>query len=206
MIELFENSNDVERLRTRNRIMFESEELAEWLWQRISKFYEHQNITDKNGDEWEVYGLNNRFRMVRYDENDEFAAHEDGWYTKDFDDRSFSTAMIYLNTVPIECGGATTFLDHSIRLQPSEGLGFIFVVDGIFHRGEPIVSGKKYILRTDVMYKATKLRNPELKKDIYDLYTELDNVSDDMLNDPGVQKKWAKYFEMINDYKIHEYV
>jgi 2OG-Fe(II) oxygenase superfamily len=201
LIESFENADSIERLRTRNRIMFESEKLAEWLWDRIENFYEHNQITDEYGDTWEAYGLNDRFRMVRYDPNDEFSIHEDGWYTKDYNNRSFATAMVYLNDVPEEKGGSTTFTDHSIKLQPAQGLGFVFLVDGIIHKGDPLTSGVKYILRTDVMYEATHLKNPDLKKEIHELYQELDDIPENELNTPESLKRWTIYFDLLKQYE-----
>ena len=65
--------------------------------------------------------------------------------------------MIYLND-GFE-GGATSFaeLDDRMRdedrltVNPRQGMALIFA-HPLLHKGEPVVSGRKYVLRTDVMY------------------------------------------------------
>ncbi len=55
--------------------------------------------------------------------------------------------MIYLND---DFEGGTTAFD-SFEVAPKTGDGLIFFQE-LEHAGLPIVSGRKYVLRTDIMY------------------------------------------------------
>jgi len=184
--------------------MFNSPELASWLWKRLEPIYDYPRITDEYGDIWQSYGLNSMFRFVRYDENDEFFPHEDGFYQEDFDKRSFATAIVYLNDVDEERGGSTEFLHHSIKLFPKEGLGFVFLVDGIFHKGSTLKTGVKYILRSDVMYRAKSLKNPVLKKKIFKVFKEADDLEGVDGKETECNDLWTKCFELQEEYRQHK--
>lgn len=69
--------------------------------------------------------------------------------------------MIYLN-VGYE-GGQTIFSDytyangeavvHEIKVEPTVGMGLFFIHERK-HEGAAVTAGRKYLLRTDVLYEA----------------------------------------------------
>jgi hypothetical protein len=71
------------------------------------------------------------------------------------DEQSFMMLNIYLATVPSSAGGTTRFLSASqeviTKIQPELGQALMFR-DDVWHDGEELSEGVKYLLRTDVMY------------------------------------------------------
>lgn len=81
--------------------------------------------------------------------------------------KSFLTLNIYLNTVEENAKGRTQFIGRDLKastdvvldsITPIEGSALIFELNNedILHRGEVLLSGLKYILRSDIMYQRVK--------------------------------------------------
>ena len=124
------------------------QELFETLYPYLSKTFRKRK----------VIGLNERFRFYRYDVGQKFDWHQDGYFERDNRERSLFTFMIYLND-DFE-GGATSFADvrfgqsfPDFQVIPKKGSALVFY-HPIMHRGDPITAGRKYVMRTDVMYSA----------------------------------------------------
>jgi predicted 2-oxoglutarate/Fe(II)-dependent dioxygenase YbiX len=140
--------------RRSSRCILDSVEQASEIWKRIK---EHIPVTwNFRGEQWNVVGLNERLRYLRYSPGDFFSPHFDGCYKRENGEQSFITLMLYLNE-DFE-GGATTFLDIDSKamskIQPAAGSVLIFQHD-IYHSGLEVRKGVKYAIRTDVMYKIT---------------------------------------------------
>jgi predicted 2-oxoglutarate/Fe(II)-dependent dioxygenase YbiX len=101
---------------------------------------------------WELAGLNERFRFYRYDPGQYFAPHADGYFERHWAERSQFTLMVYLNDD--FKGGETCFERHSTPLvvRPKTGMALVFYHHQV-HEGAPVIEGRKYVLRTDVMYR-----------------------------------------------------
>jgi prolyl 4-hydroxylase len=93
-----------------------------------------------------------RWRFYRYDPGERFAPHYDGHFEKGPDHKSQLTFMIYLNDD--FTGGETTFYFLSqepfLSVRPERGAALVFV-HWKLHEGAPVLAGRKYVLRTDVM-------------------------------------------------------
>ncbi|KAH6718431.1 hypothetical protein DL95DRAFT_437156 [Leptodontidium sp. 2 PMI_412] len=118
-------------------------------------------------------GLNERMRFLRYGPGQYFKEHCDGQYeSEDGLSESFYTCHLYLNDsaqvlgIPAGSeldspsllrGGATTF--HSIRrehrmdIDPKIGRVLIFQQRRLLHSGDEVLSGVKYTMRSDLMYR-----------------------------------------------------
>jgi prolyl 4-hydroxylase len=96
---------------------------------------------------WRAVGVNERLRLYRYDPGQQFEWHIDGSFERRNGERSLITFMIYLND-GFE-GGRTAF--SSLEVSPEQGMALFFKHE-LRHKGEPVVHGRKYVLRTDVMY------------------------------------------------------
>lgn len=121
------------------------------LWQRVSDY-----VPSKIG-EWRAIGLNEHFRFYRYNPGQRFAIHYDDSYQRPNGEASLLTFMIYLNE-DFE-GGETCFYppyDHAhksrISVVPITGMA-LFFVHALPHEGAPVIRGRKYVLRSDVMYR-----------------------------------------------------
>jgi predicted 2-oxoglutarate/Fe(II)-dependent dioxygenase YbiX len=144
-------------VRSNARVMIDDPGLAAELWERVSPFI------PRNFPGWEPSGLNERFRYYRYDVAETFAPHYDGYYQRPNGERSKLTLMIYLNE-GFE-GGETNFFrsNGALRLavEPECGKALAFL-HAQLHEGAPVTAGRKYVLRTDVMYRRVpeSLRHP----------------------------------------------
>ncbi|OWF40651.1 uncharacterized protein LOC110463519 [Mizuhopecten yessoensis] len=167
--------------RSAQRINVESQSLADILWTRIQTYLEDLDISSDPHSQhihgipcvvegkWVPTRLNKLFRLCRYHPGGHFAPHFDGFYEEDSKNRSMKTLMVYLNGD--FTGGSTNFVDDSqtlhmdetgkycaedknilCRIQPEAGMAIIFNHHRL-HEGQTLGDNKKYILRTDIMYK-----------------------------------------------------
>lgn len=135
------------RADTRNneRLMFDSVELAQTLFAQLQPHVPPLLLRKR------LVGLNERFRVYRYRVGQRFKAHYDGSFHRDPEgnERSLLTFLLYLNDD--FTGGATRFLDLSLDIQPQKGAALLFQ-HPLLHEGCEVLSGCKYVLRSDVMY------------------------------------------------------
>jgi predicted 2-oxoglutarate/Fe(II)-dependent dioxygenase YbiX len=134
-------------VRDNARLLLDEVDLAARLWQRAAPFLP-QNIRNS-----QAVGFNERFRFYRYDPGQKFAPHWDGCFERDNGERSQLTFMVYLNDD--FAGGETKFYLNNgmprLEVRPERGTALVFVHQQL-HEGAPVVRGRKYVLRTDVMY------------------------------------------------------
>ncbi len=129
-------------IRDNTRVILDDPGLASLLWERITPF-----VPETIGA-WRACGLNERFRFYRYEGGQRFEWHRDGCFARDEHERSRLTLLIYLND-GFE-GGATTL--ETVDVLPEQGMALVFAHQ-ILHKGQPVTSGRKYVLRSDVMYR-----------------------------------------------------
>lgn len=135
-------------IRDNARVIVDDAELATDWYERAKSLL----VEDWFG--WKLQGLNERFRFYRYDVGQRFARHTDGYFERLNGERSHFTFMVYLND-GFE-GGATAFHQSrpSLLVTPERGMALVFYHRQL-HEGMPVVRGRKYVLRTDVMYRRT---------------------------------------------------
>lgn len=128
-------------IRNNARVIVDDAQRAEALWRRVRA--EAPQILDGR----QAIGLNERFRFYRYDPGERFAPHIDGPYRRENGEESLLTFMVYLNGG--FGGGETNF--GEVWVTPETGLGLLFD-HYLLHEGAAVTSGRKYVLRSDVMY------------------------------------------------------
>lgn len=142
-----------ENTRNNKRVIFEDEDLSQLLWKRMSK------LADSKFQNHKSWGLNWRFRVYEYPEGGIFAPHVDERMDLGDGKTSMFTFMIYLNE-NLE-GGETTFFERRRSgskklianriIRPRTGMALAFD-HLLFHEGSIVTKGKKYVLRSDIIY------------------------------------------------------
>jgi len=148
----------VEGIRSNHRAMTDNEELAALLWNRAC------SLIPASLDGWSPVSVNERIRFYRYETDEQFDWHYDGSFRRSSHEESKLTFMIYLDG---DCdGGHTVFTDRQYVPKPDYSVAPIrgsalFFKHAILHKGMPVTSGKKYVLRTDVMYREDVSESPD---------------------------------------------
>ncbi|WP_264553096.1 2OG-Fe(II) oxygenase [Flavobacterium sp. N2038] len=130
-------------VRNNERIMYEDHEYASLIWQKL-KSYVKPVVNESI-----VIGLNEMFRFYKYNPSQRFKMHRDGSYKRNESEFSYYTFLIYLNEGYV--GGETKFASGEI-ITPKTGTALIFE-HSQRHEGAALISGIKYVLRSDIMYK-----------------------------------------------------
>ena len=138
------------RMRSNERAIIDDPALASELWQRAA------GMIPETQHGWRALCLNERFRFYRYDVGQEFGLHIDGPFVRHANEQSFLTFMVYLND-GFE-GGEPVFIEPGsgqrveiTRAVPRAGTALVFR-HPFLHEGSKVTSGRKYVLRSDVMY------------------------------------------------------
>jgi hypothetical protein len=137
-------------IRNNERVIVDDPDLAAKLWERA------EDLVPAEMEGLRAAGLNERFRFYRYDPGQQFDWHQDHPFERDDGAVSFWTFMIYLNEG--FDGGETSFNDsysdepfNEFQVTPQTGMA-LFFLHPVYDKGEPVYKGRKYVLRTDVMY------------------------------------------------------
>lgn len=136
----------------------EDNEWADSLFSRIQLRLPEQVVYG-----WEACGINENFRILKYEPGEDFPMHQDPDYARPpghelFGDVSLMTLIVYLNDN--FTGGHTQFygeephtLPHT-DVKPVAGTAVVFMHKHN-HLGTRIETGIKYTLRTDIMFRRT---------------------------------------------------
>ena len=134
------------------------------IWDRCKHLFEPSTYSGFN-----PLGLNARFRFYQYNTNDFFAPHTDGAWpgsrVRDgqlivdaYGDRVSEMTLLFFLTDGYE-GGRTLFQtgpSTMAAVATPKGAALVFPhgmhPQHCVHAGEQIISGQKYIIRTDVLY------------------------------------------------------
>lgn len=133
-------------VRNNTRVIVDDDALAKEYWALVKPH------VDETLFGWRAVGLNERFRGYRYGPQQRFAPHYDGSFVRNDRERSMLTLLFYLNDD--FSGGKTEMMDFDeAPIVPKQGLMLLFQ-HPLLHQGCVVESGVKYVLRTDVMYRA----------------------------------------------------
>lgn len=130
------------------RVTVDCQELVNWLFDVV-----RPHIPEELSG-MRLVDLNKRCRFLFYTPGQYFAPHLDANFQDTSGKISRVTLQVYLHNVPVENGGATTFLFQGsppLPCQPGAGSLLIFKQD-LLHEGSLIKHGLKYTFRTEAFY------------------------------------------------------
>jgi prolyl 4-hydroxylase len=145
-------------IRKSKRTIIDSRPFVDELWKRIA----HAVPTSWNGRPLHYAKdakspLNERLRLLKYDTpGDEFQPHSDGQYASPDGGISELTILLYLNVG--YTGAYTHFLadDGGTFIPITPTIGRATIQDQrLVHSVPQLISGTKYVIRTEVMYQRT---------------------------------------------------
>jgi hypothetical protein len=113
------------------------------------------NLVDCFPSDYTPVACNSNLRFYKYEKTMSFGKHYDGSNTVE-EGKTEITVLVYLS----DCvGGATRFYPpthqkSSVAFEPEEGAILLHIHGDkcLQHEADPVVSGIKYVLRTDVVY------------------------------------------------------
>jgi len=139
--------------RHNDRLQFFDQPFSDFLYERVKPLLQtHPSFTNS-------VGMNSNIRLYRYEKGMRFDAHYDENNKLDTGKTRW-TVLCYLNTMPKNSGGETTFFVHNdeskvaVSIPCVEGSVCLHVhgVECLLHKGSEVTSGTKYLLRTDVVF------------------------------------------------------
>lgn len=111
-------------------------------------FNKAAQLLPQDHDNYKILNFNEMFRVYKYSPGQQFKMHRDGSYIRNENEKSFYTFLIYLND---DFEGGETEFENLFTIIPKKGAALIFY-HPLRHEGKTLISGLKYVLRTDVMY------------------------------------------------------
>jgi hypothetical protein len=147
--------------RNNDRLVIDDDDLAKQLFKKVKPYLPktieiNSSIQLENGV-WHLSELNNRLRFCKYSSNQYFHRHLDGIHYRDETTQSKLTFMIYLNSATEFKGGRTLFFktketeDIWASYIPKQGDLIVFD-HNVWHEGELLTEGEKFVLRSDILY------------------------------------------------------
>lgn len=154
--------------RNNDRFVMDNDELANQLFQKVKPYLPetieiNTTIQSENGV-WHLKELNNRIRFCKYSSNQYFHRHLDGVHYRSSSVQSKLTFMIYLNSANEFEGGRTLFFKtketEEIWASYIPKQGDLIVFDhNVWHEGEVLTKGEKFVLRSDILYSKEEIEN-----------------------------------------------
>jgi WD40 repeat protein len=161
--------------------------------------------------------LNERLRYCQYSAQQQFSIHRDGIFYQDERKRSALTFLLYLNSHDDFVGGETTFYKDQygkdILATYTPEIGDVAIFDHtLWHSGNEVHQGNKYILRSDFIYSETDAKksiSSEKTKSQHDGYIwKVLTIDNNLLASASRDKTiklWDKDFNCIQTLKKHQH-
>ena len=154
-----------EAVRVNDRFQIDDPSFAQQLWEKTALKHLITSYEDQSAWKGEVLGLNPNIRIYRYRPGQFFDQHYDEsnkvtWSTEKIPARTTWTLLIYLTTC---AGGETAFYPEPkqgektpepIVVGMEVGMALLHNHDDcMLHEGKEVLSGEKWVLRSDLVVK-----------------------------------------------------
>jgi WD40 repeat protein len=160
--------------RNNDRFVIDNNQLARQLFDKVKPYLpstvtiESDNVAESGV--WKLQELNSRIRYCRYSSGQYFSRHLDGVYYRSQELQSKLTFMVYLNGAEDFTGGRTLFYQskntQEIWMAYTPQQGDLIVFDhNLWHEGEALQSGEKFVLRSDILYQRVEAGKPTASQD-----------------------------------------
>lgn len=196
--DLGRNNEEARSFRDADTIELNSITTAANIWNRIASMFRDLQIFFSDEDDgrecwrvdlpgtWHAAAVNHDILLARYPSGGYFSPHTDGNAIHGFNNRSFHSVILFLNSIP--SGGGTKFYsDEAVERLKQVEKGSAWVADDSLCIGEvaavagrllffdqryvhegvpPVAPFRKYIIRSDIMFTRTPalLTSPEDEK------------------------------------------
>jgi len=153
--------------RNNERFVIDNNHLASHLFNKVKhylpKIIETKSSIQLENGIWRLKELNKRLRFCKYSAGQYFNRHLDGIHYRKDTIQSKLTFMIYLNSAKDFKGGRTLFFktkdDDEIWASYVPKQGDLIVFDhNVWHEGEVLTEGEKFVLRSDILYSRKKIK------------------------------------------------
>lgn len=142
----------LKNVRNNMRCRFDDAVLAKQMFQPSQIF------VPEYWDKARVFGLNELFRVYKYEPTQRFKMHRDGVVNISEQVQSAFTWMIYLND---DFQGGYTAFEDGLLIQPKQGMLLVFP-HNLKHESQIVAVGEKYVLRNDVFYKQNESSDDDI--------------------------------------------
>ena len=125
--------------------------IKKYLWHKVSALELPKTISH-SGFSYTIEGISDNFEIIYYPEGGQFATHRD-YLTGGSLHKNFYTVNIYLNNVKDTDGGELVIHEGGVDTVIHPKAGNAVIVDMYtYHHANPVLHGKKYLLKTWVSY------------------------------------------------------
>lgn len=143
-VDLGNSRQQFNLIRNNERVDWYDESLADKWWHRLDDFNGDMPVFEAQ----QAIGFSPYFRCYKYSKGQKFNMHKDG-RQKVAGKQTRFTFLVYLNE-GYE-GGQTSFRQDNLCIEPKAGMALMFE-HHLWHKGELLLEGHKYVLRTDVVF------------------------------------------------------
>jgi tetratricopeptide (TPR) repeat protein len=217
------NDDAARSFRDADTIEVNSKVLSGMIWERMKHILhtKHIVILDNEDDEnwereligeWEATSLNHDLLFAKYPSEGSFAPHTDGRAIHDFNTRSFSSVIIFLNDI-LATGGTRFYkteatqnlqllssgdaananrwtADESLVVDTVSAVAGRMLIfnQSLVHEGlPPATPNSKYIIRSDIMYTRTPAICAQPKDlEAYSIFREAEDLAERGLADEAI--------------------